>query len=112
MQKRCENSPAGIKLVITNEVRVIALQGVKDQGLISFGDLKVGEATAVGEVKLGHDSLHGQARKLRVHLNVHGLVGLNTDDELVARNVLEDARSHVAELDTDLGLLLIEGWGL
>jgi hypothetical protein len=89
---------------------VVALEGVQDQGLIGLGDLKVGEAAAVGQVQLGHYRLHGKTRQLGVHLNVNGLVGLHANDELVAGDILEDAGSDVLELNADLGLLLVEGW--
>lgn len=108
MEQRGEDSPAGIQLVITNEVGVITLQGVKDEGFIRLWDLEVGEAAAVGQVELSDNGLHAQARELRVHLDVHTLVGLDAHDELVPRDVLEDARGDILELDSDLGLLLVE----
>jgi len=109
VQQRREHAPAGIQLVVTNKVGVIALEGIQDQGLVGLGDLEVGEAAAVGQVQLGHHRLHGQTGQLRVHLNVDGLVGLDTDDQLVTRDILEDTRGDVLELDTDLGLLLVQG---
>lgn len=110
MQERGEDAPGGVQLIITNEVGVVTLEGIQDQGLIGLRDLEVREAAAVGQVQLGHYRLHGQTRQLRVHLDVDGLVGLDTDDQLVAGNILEDTRSHVLELDANLGLLLVEGW--
>lgn len=110
MQKRGEDAPAGVELVVTDEVGVVALEGVQDQGLIGLGDLKVGEAAAVSQVQLGHYRLHGQTGQLGVHLDVNRLVGLHANDELVAGNILEDAGSDVLELNANLGLLLVEGW--
>lgn len=109
VKERSEDSPAGIEFVVTDKVRVVTLEGVEDQRLVSLGDLKVGKAAAVGEVKLGDNGLHGETGQLGVHLGVDRLVGLHTDDKLVTRNVLEDTGGHVTELDTDLGLLLVEG---
>lgn len=109
VEERSEDSPASVKLIVTDEVAVVTLQGIQDQGLVRLGDLEVGETTAVGQVQLGDDGLHGQTGELGVHLDVDGFVGLNTDDELVTRNVLEDARGNVAELDTDLRLLFVQG---
>lgn len=109
VQERGEDPPAGIQLIVTDEVGVVALQSIQDQRLVGFGDLEVGEAAAVGEVELSHNRLHGQARQLGVHLDVHGLVGLDADNELVARDVLENSGGNVTELDTDLGLLLVQG---
>lgn len=108
MQQRSENPPAGIQLVVTNKVRVVSLERVKDERFVGLGDLQVREAAAVGEVKLGDNSLHAQAGELRVHLNVNTLVGLHTNDKLVAWNVLENARGDILELDANLGLLLVK----
>ena len=88
---------------------MVALQGVEDQRFVSFGDLEIGESTAVSQVELGHYGLHTQARELGVHFDVDGLVGLNPDDEFVAGNVLEDAGCDISELDADFGFLLIKG---
>lgn len=109
MEEGSEHAPAGIQLVVTDEVGMITLEGVQDQGLVGLGNLEVGEAAAVGQVQLGNHRLHGQTGELRVHLNVDGLVGLDTDDKLVTGNVLEDAGGDILELDADFGLLLVQG---
>ena len=109
MEERSEDSPAGVKLVITDEVGVVTLERVKDQRLVGLGDLQVREAAAVSEIQLGNHGLHAQARKLGVHLDVHALVGLNADHKLVTGDVLENARCDILELNADLGLLLVEG---
>lgn len=110
MQERGEHAPAGIQLIVTNKVRVVTLEGVQDQGLVGLRNLEVREAAAVGQVQLGHYCLHGQTGQLGVHLNVDGLVGLDTDDKLVTRNILEDTGSDILELDADLSLLLVKGY--
>lgn len=112
MQQRRENSPRSIQLIITDEVGVVTLQCVKDQRLVGLGDLEVGEATAVGEIELGNDGLHGETGELGVHLDVDRLVGLDTDDQFVAGDVLEDTGCDVTELNADLSLLFVEGWML
>lgn len=89
---------------------MVTLEGIQNQRFVCLGDLEVGEAAAVGKVEFRHHGLHGKTGQLRIHLNIYRLVGLHTDDKFVARDVLEDTRCHVAELDTDLGLLLVEGW--
>ena len=109
VEQRRENTPAGIQFIVTDEVRMVALEGVEDQGLVGFGDLDVGEAAAVGEVEFGGDGVHAEPRQFRVHLDVDGFVGLDADDEFVAGDVFEDARGDVAELDADFGLLFVEG---
>jgi hypothetical protein len=109
VEERSEDSPGGVKLVVTDEVGVVTLEGVEDKSLVSLGDLKVRETTTVGEVELGNGSLHGQSGELGVHLDVDRLIRLDTDDELVTGDILEDSGSDVLELDTDLSLLLVEG---
>lgn len=109
MQERSEHSPAGVEFIITDEVRVVTLESIQDERLVGLGDLQIGEATAVGEIKLGDHGLHGQTRQLRVHLDVNRFVGLDTDDQLVAGDVLEDSGGHILELNTNLGLLLVQG---
>ena len=108
VQQRREDPPRSIQLVVSHEVGVIALHGIQNQALVGLWDLQVGKAPSVGEVQLGDDGLHAQARELGVHLDIDGFVGLHANDQFVAGDVLEDARGHVFELDADFGLLLVE----
>ena len=109
MKQRSEHPPASIELVVTDKVGVVSLESIQYQGFVGFGDLEVGESTTVGEIQLSNHGLHGKSRKFRVHLDVDRLVGLDTDDKLVAGDILEDAGSDVLELNTDFGLLFVEG---
>jgi len=109
VQQRGEDLPAGIELIVTDKVGVVALESIQDQRLVSLGNLKVGESPAVGKIKLGNHSLHAETGQLRVHLDVHGFVGLDAEDELVTWDVLENARGYILELDANLDLGLIEG---
>ena len=88
---------------------MVTLEGVQDEGFVGLGDLEVGEAAAVGQVKLSDHGLHAETWELRVHLDVDALIWLNADDQLVTWDVLEDTRSDVLELNADFGLLLVEG---
>ena len=108
VQQGREDSPAGVKLVVANEVAVIALKRIENERLVSLRDFEVRESPPVREVELCDNGLHAQAGKLGVHLDVDTLVGLDTDDQLVTGNVLEDARSDILKLDADLSLLLVE----
>lgn len=112
VQERGENLPASIELIVTNEVGVVPLERIEDQRLVGLWDLQIREAAAVSQVKLSHNSLHRQTRELGIHLDVDGLVGLDTDNKLISGNVLEDTRSDILELDTDLSLLLVEGYAM
>lgn len=91
VQERSEDAPAGIQLIVTNEIGVVALEGIQDQRLVGLGDLEVGEAATVGQVQLGHYCLHGKTGQLGVHLDIDGFVGLHADDQFVTGNILEDA---------------------
>lgn len=109
VQERRENLPACVEFIVTHKVRVVTLQSVQDERFVGFGNLQVRETAAIGEIQLSHDGLHGQARQLGVHLDVHRLVGLHSDNQLVTRDILENTRCDIAELNTDFGLLLIQG---
>jgi hypothetical protein len=104
-----EDAPAGVKLVITNKVGLVALQAIKYERLVGLRDLKVGESSSVGQIKLGDNSLHAETRQLGVHLDINTLVGLDTHNKLVSGNILKDTRCNILELDSDLGLLLVKG---
>lgn len=110
VEKRGEDPPASVELVITDEIRVVALQSVQDQRLVGLRDLEIGEPPSVCEIKFGDDRLHAETGQLGVHLDVDALVGLYTNDKLVAWNVLEDTRGHILELDANLRLLLVESF--
>ena len=109
VQERCEDPPASIEFVVTDEVGVVALQCVENERFVCLGDLQVGESPSVGKVKFCDNSLHAETGQLGVHLNVNTLVGLHSDDKLVSWNVLEDTRGDILELDANLGLLLVQG---
>jgi len=98
VKERSEYLPGRIELVITDKVAVVALEGIEDERFVCLGDLEVRESAAVGKVELSHDCLHAEARLLGVHLDIDGFVGLDADDDLVARNVLEDTGGNVLEM--------------
>lgn len=89
---------------------MIALQAVEHKRLVRLRDLEVRESASVGEVEFSDYSLGAEAGKLRVHLDVDTLVGLDAHNKLVSGNVLEDAGCDIFELDSDLRLLLVEGF--
>lgn len=108
VKQRCEDSPTGIKLIVTDKVGLITLQAVEDKRLVGLGDLEIRESAAVGKIELCDDSLHAQAGELGVHLDVNTLIGLDAHDKFVSGNILKNTRCDVLELNSDLGLLLIE----
>ena len=102
--------PCDVQLVISHKVRVVALEGVQDQSLVSLGDLCFGEPALVSQVQLGGDRPRDQAGRLGVELHVDGLGGLNSDDELVSGNVVEDTGGDVLVLNSNLHLGFVEGY--
>jgi hypothetical protein len=89
---------------------VIALEGVKDERLVRLGDLVVRETPLVRQVHLGRHSARVQTGHLGVQLQVHGFGGLNAQDELVARDVLENTRGDVLELNPHFHLGVIHSF--
>lgn len=100
--------PRNIQLVVSDKVGVVAPEGIQNKGLVRFRDLCLFESALVRKVELDRDGPCQQSRRLGVHLHVDGLVRLDTEDELVSRNVGEDAGGDVLVLNSDLDLGFIE----
>jgi hypothetical protein len=133
VEKRSEDLPGDVELIVANKVGVITLDGVEDEGpvrdnyssvglyfatprrgkeenlLVSLGDLEVRESSLVSEIHFGRYSSHRKSRSLRIHLEVDCFSRLDTNDELVAGDLLEDTLSDILVLNTDLSLLFVEG---
>jgi hypothetical protein len=107
--KQHAHLPRVVELVVAHKVRVVALERVKNERLVRLWDLVVPEPSLVRQVHLGRHRARVQTGFLGVHLEVHGFGGLNTQDEFVARNVLEDALRDVLELDPDFHLGFVQG---
>lgn len=95
---------------MAHKVGVIALERVEDERLVSLGDLVVHESPLVRQVHLDRQSARVQTGRLGVQLQVHGFGGLDANDELVARDVLEDTRSDVLELNPHFHLGVVQGF--
>lgn len=102
--------PSNIELVIAHKVRVVALEGVEDKALVRLRDELIGETPFVREVHLDRHRVRIEAGRLRVELEVDGLAGLDADDELVTRDILENALRHVLVLYPDFYLCLVESY--
>ena len=50
MEQWREDLPARVELVITDEVRVVTLEGVEDQRFIGFRDFEIREAPTIGKI--------------------------------------------------------------
>lgn len=88
---------------------MVSLERVQDERFVCLGNLGVRESPLVRQVHLGWHGARDQTGGLDVHLDVHGFAGLDSDDQFVARDVSEDARSHVFVLNTDLDLRFVQG---
>lgn len=87
---------------------MVSLQRIQNQALIRLWDLLFREAPLVRQVHLDGHRLRMQTGYFRVQFEVYRLGGLDTDDELVARDVLEDALRHVLVLDAHFDLCLVK----
>jgi hypothetical protein len=125
VEKGSENLPGDVQLVVSDKVAVIPLERIENQSpahahqfplvaveawysLVRLGNLEITEPPLVRQIHLGRYGPHLQPGRLGVHLEVHGFSWLDTDDELVARNLLEDALRHILVLDADLRLPFVE----
>jgi hypothetical protein len=86
---------------MAHKIRVITLKRIKDESFVSLGDLGVREPPLVCEVHLRRHRAGVQTGGFGVHLEVDSLGGLDSDNELVAGDVLKDALRDIFELNTD-----------
>lgn len=87
---------------------MVALESVQDEGFVRLRDLCTLESALVGQVEFNGDGSGLQSGSLGVHLHVDCLVGLDSDDKLVSRDIGEDSRSDVLVLDSDFDLGLVK----
>ena len=111
VQQRREDLPGNIELVVPDKVGVVALERIEDESLVRLRDLGIGESLLVRQVQLDGDRARRKAGQLGIHLHVDGLGWLDSEHELVPRDVVEDALRGVLELDADLDLALVERCG-
>ena len=100
--------PRDIQLVITDKVRMVTLESIENQALIRFRDLRIRKPPLIGQVHLSWDRTGVQSRCLRVQLEVNGFRRLNTHNEFISGNILEDTLGDILELNTDLDLGLVD----
>ena len=78
VEDRGKDLPSNIKLIISYKVTVITLEGIKDQSLVSLGNLGLGESVLVGQVEFSGDCTCLESWEFRVHLHVDCFVGLDS----------------------------------
>ena len=101
--------PSVIELIVAHKIRVVALECVEKERLVRLWDLVVREPPLVRQVHVGRQRTRVQAGRLGVQLEVHGLGRLDAQNELVARDVFEDALRDVLELDPHFHFGLVQG---
>ena len=101
--------PSVIELIVADKVRVVTLECVEKERLVRLWDLVVREPSLVRQVHVGRQRARVQAGRLGVQLEVHGLGRLDAQNELVARDVFEDALRDVLELDPHFHFGLVQG---
>ena len=108
VQNRSEDLPCHVKLVITDEIRMIALECVEDERLVCLWDLRLGESLLIGHVELHRDGTCGEARQFRVHLHPDRFRRLDAEDKLIATDIVEDPLDGVFILNPDLDLAFVQ----
>jgi len=109
VQNGGENLPSDVELVLADKIGVVTLERVEDERLVRLWDLGLGEPPLIGQVHFDGHGARVQARHLCVHLQVDRLGGLDAEDELVARDVVEDTLSDIFELDPHFHLSFVQG---
>ena len=87
---------------------MVTLESIENQTLVRFRDLRIRKPPLVGQVHLSWDRTGVQSWCLGVQLEVNGFRRLNTHDEFISGNILEDTLGDILELNTDLDLGLID----
>lgn len=108
VKQRSEDLPGDVQLVITDKVGVVPFESVKDKSLVCLRDFGVGESFLIGEVELDWDRSSCKTGQLCIHFHVNSLGWLNSKDELIAGDVVEDTLCGIFELDPDLHLALVQ----
>lgn len=106
---RAAHLPSDVELVLADKVGVVTLERIEDERLVRLWDLGLGEPPLIRQVHFDRHRAHVQARHLCVHLQVDRLGGLNAEDKLVARDIVEDTLGDVFELDPHFHLGFVQG---
>lgn len=101
--------PSDVELVVADKVGVVTLKRVEDERLVRLWDLAIREPSLVRQVHFCRQRTRVQARCLGVHLQVYRLGRLDAEDELVARDIIEDTLTDVLELDPHFHLGFVQG---
>mmetsp|Transcript_892 Transcript_892/g.1629 ORF Transcript_892/g.1629 Transcript_892/m.1629 type:complete len:421 (+) Transcript_892:687-1949(+) len=109
MEEWSEDAPGLNKLIRAHEELLLSLGAIIQHSLVGVAIVGPFEGLVVRQIEnLRHD-IHLQSRFLDVDLEVHGLVGLNADDELIyIRRIAKDTVGFRFEPNAHLALPLIQ----
>ena len=90
---------------------LISAEYVEDQSLVCVGKTNVSVPISVRQIQLALQGFKGHSWLLRHGLDVHCLVWLKPNDELVTTALpTKDVPGNVTELDTNFGLSLVQSY--
>lgn len=110
MKNGGEDLPSDIQLVITNKVRVIALESIENESFVGLRNVGVRESLLIGEVKFNRNSTRVEPRKLVVHFEVYSFIGLNAHHKLVPRDIGENTLRSIFVLHTNFDFGLVQSF--
>ena len=91
------------------KMSLVSTEYVKNQSLVRIRQTDVSVAGPVCQVQLALQGFKGHSRLFCHGLDVHGLVGLKANDELVATTLpTKNVPRNVTELDTNFGLSFVQ----
>ena len=108
MKNRREDLPGLFQFIRPYELRLIALDHIKEKTFVGFGKTTVLEARGIVQVQLGLLCAQGHARGFHLNLHVGGFVGLNANDQFIACGLFKQLTGHIIELQSHFGLAFIQ----
>lgn len=88
---------------------MVSVERIENQRLVSLRNMSIGESSLVGQIHLNGYSTSDETGCLGVDLHVNSLGGLNTEDKLVASNVVENSLGDIFVLDANFYLGFVQG---
>ena len=80
MEMQATNLPSSIKLVVSYEIGVIALERIENKRLIRLWNFALRESAFISQVHVGGESTGLKPRGFGIDLDVYSLGGLDAED--------------------------------
>lgn len=100
--------PSHIQLVISHKISMVTLHSIKNKRLVRFWDRDLSKSSFVRQIHVNWDGTSVKSGRLGIKFQVDRFRGLDSNDKLVSRNILEDSLCDVLELNSDLNLGLVQ----